>query len=118
MSPQVHWQLEATRYKDLPSDDPSDEEEFADDHPPSSQQPRTSKHSHKDEEEAGPSEITPTTSGWSSHTKKSRNVAPVDEAIITMVKSLAQNQDLQSSVTKVLDVQTNPTKAFCMWFTS
>ena len=42
----------------------------------------------------------------------------MDEAILTMVRSLAQNQDLQNSVTQVLDFQMNPRKAFCVWFTS
>ena len=118
MSPQVHRQIEVPHYQDLPSDDPSDKEELAADHPSSSQQPRASQRSHQDDEEAGPSGVTPTTSGLSSHTKKSQNMTPVDEAIIMMVRSLAQNQDLRNSIIQVLDVQMNPRKAFCVWFTS
>ena len=45
-------------------------------------------------------------------------MTPVDEAIITMVRSLAQNQDLRNTVTQVLDVQMNHRKAFCVWFIS
>ena len=37
---------------------------------------------------------------------------------MTMVRTMAQTQDLRTSVTQVLDVQKNPKKAFCVWFTS
>ena len=45
-------------------------------------------------------------------------MTPMDEAIVTMVNTMAQTQDLRASVTQVLDVQKNPGKAFCVWFTS
>ena len=45
-------------------------------------------------------------------------MTPVDEAIMMMVQSMAQNQDLRNSITQVLDVQSNPRKAFCVWLTS
>ena len=35
-----------------------------------------------------------------------------------IVHTMAKNQDLMNSISNVLDVQTNPTKAFMLWFSS
>ena len=45
-------------------------------------------------------------------------MTPVDEAIMTMVCTKAENQDLKNSVSNVLNVQMNPKKAFMLWFLS
>ena len=45
-------------------------------------------------------------------------MTPVDEAIMTMVRTMPQTHYLRNSVTQVLDVQTNLRKAFCLWFSS
>ena len=43
---------------------------------------------------------------------------PVDDAIMTMVHTMSENQDLKKSVSNVLDVEKNPKKAFMLWFSA
>ena len=45
-------------------------------------------------------------------------MTPVDEVIMTTVRTMAENHDLKKSVSNVLDVETNPKKAFMLWFSS
>ena len=75
--------------------------------PTASQPPRTSQTSQpsqQDDEEAEPSGITPTSSS-SSHSKKSdKSFNPVDEVIMSMVRTMKENQDLKKTVNNVLDV--------------
>ena len=44
-------------------------------------------------------------------------MTPVDEAIMSMVPTMTENQDLKKTVSNMLDVE-NPKKAFMLWFSS
>ena len=59
----------------------------------------------------GPSSITPTSSR-SSRSRKEKTPNTVDEAIMSMVHQMKENQELKKSVSDVLEVEKNPKKAF------
>ena len=118
MSLRVRHQTSAPPAAEVEDTTPSDKE-LADPH--ASQPPRgsqTSLPSHQDDDKAGPSGNTPTSTRSSLSKMSNKSLNPVDEAIMTMVHTLTENQDLKKSISNVLYVEKNPKKAFMLWFSS
>ena len=58
-----------------------------------------------------PSNITQT-SRKSSRSKKDKTISTMDEAIVSMVRTMNENQDLKKTVSDILNVEKNPEKSF------
>ena len=118
MSLQVHRQTSAPTAAEV-KDTATSDEEPAD--PTASQPPhasQTSQPSQQDDEKAVPSSITPTSTQCSCSKKSVKSLNPVDEATMSMVRTMTENQDLKKTISNVLDVEKKTKKAFMLWFSS